>query len=227
MKFLSEALQGQTKYMNEALLALQNQSKSMNEALQNQSKHMNETLHALQSQSKPMSEALHSQSNYMNEALQQSLQHNQQNFETLKALADKLADALRPAARQALSPIGHSCQRIDLYAEGKQFMTLDTDHKRAFSHAAGMVTEHLEPYIGVISQFDMTTGACRLTLEGATSRIPAIVVDPIFDRPNNRYVKAMTSADPIRFLAKAELDEDGNPIRLYISDTSEREAEPA
>ncbi|SAK50623.1 hypothetical protein AWB80_01484 [Caballeronia pedi] len=202
MKFLSEALQGQTKYMNEALHALQSQSKSMNEALQNQSKHMNE-------------------------ALQQSLQHNQHNFETLKALADKLADALRPAARQALSPIDRSCQRIDLYAEGKQFMTLDSDHKRAFSPGAGMVTEHLEPYVGVISQFDMTTGACRLTLEGATSRIPAIVVDPIFDRPNNRYVKAMTSADPIRFLAKAELDDEGNPIRLYISDTSKPELHEA
>ncbi|BCQ24567.1 hypothetical protein NK8_27410 [Caballeronia sp. NK8] len=202
MKFLSEALQGQTKYMNEALHALQSQSKSMNEALQNQSKHMNE-------------------------ALQQSLQHNQQNFETLKALTNKLADALRPAARQALSPIGHSCQRIDLYAEGKQFMTLDSDHKRAFSQNAGTVTEHLEPYVGVISQFDMTTGACRLTLEGATSRIPAIVVDPIFNRPNNRYVKAMTSADPIRFLAKAELDDEGNPIRLYISDTSKPELNEA
>jgi hypothetical protein len=174
-----------------------------------------------------LNEALQSQAKYMKEALQQSQQNNQQNFETLKALADKLADALRPAARQALSPIDRSCQRIDLYAEGKQFMTLDSDHKRAFSQNSGTVTEHLEPYVGVISQFDMTTGACRLTLEGATSRIPAIVVDPIFDRPNNRYVKAMTSADPIRFLAKAELDDEGNPIRLYISDTSKPELNEA
>jgi len=180
-----------------------------------------------QDQMKFLNEALQSQAKYMKEALQQSQQNNQQNFETLKALADKLADALRPAARQALSPIDRSCQRIDLYAEGKQFMTLDSDHKRAFSQNSGTVTEHLEPYVGVISQFDMTTGACRLALEGATSRIPAIVVDPIFDRPNNRYVKAMTSADPIRFLAKAELDDEGNPIRLYISDTSKPELNEA
>ncbi|WP_162066601.1 hypothetical protein [Burkholderia sp. THE68] len=220
---LSRRDQDQMRFSDKALQFAQDGMQFAEDRMrlvQDQTRHMNEAMQTMQA-------TMQSQAKSMNEALQQSQQNNQQNFETLKALADKLADALRPAARQALSPIDHSCQRIDLYAEGKQFMTLDSDHKRAFSQNSGTVTEHLEPYVGVISQFDMTTGACRLTLEGATSRIPAIVVDPVFDRPNNRYVKAMTSADPIRFLAKAELDDEGNPIRLYISDTSKPELNEA
>ena len=35
----------------------------------------------------------------------------------------------------------------------------------------------------------------------------------------------MASADSIRFLAKADLDADGNAVRLYISDTSGQERE--
>ena len=160
------------------------------------------------------------QMKYLNEALQKSMQNNQQSIEILKAIIDKLAEVLRPAARQALTPIDRSCKRIDLYTEGEQFMTLNADHKRAFGNVGNMVSEHLEPYVGVISQFDMTTGACRVTLDGEVSRIPAIVVDPVFNRPNNRYVEAMASADSIRFLAKADLDPDGNLVRLYISDTT-------
>ena len=168
---------------------------------------------------------------HFNEALQAALRNNQASAERvagltdkLVSLIDKLADALRPAARQALTPIDRSCKQIGLYAEGEPFMTLNTDHKRALTNAVNMRTEHLEPFVGVISQFDMTTGACRVTLDGDIARIAAIVTDPDFNRPNNRYVEAMASGDSIRFLAKADLDGDGNPVRLYISDTSERQS---
>lgn len=170
------------------------------------------------------------QMKHFNEALQLALRSNDSNTEKFAStmdrmvtIIDKLAEGLRPAIRQALTPIDRSCSRIDLYPEGEQFMILSTDQKRAFAHAASMVSEHLEPYVGVISQFDMSTGACRVTLDGDIARIPAIVTDPVFTRPNNRYVEAMASADSIRFLAKADLDADGNPVRLYISDTSEQE----
>jgi hypothetical protein len=68
----------------------------------------------------------------------------------------------------------------------------------------------------------MATGACKVTLEGETARIPAVVVDPVFNRPNNPYAEAMVALYPLRFLAKADLDANGAPVKLYISDTSER-----
>lgn len=167
---------------------------------------------------------------YLNEALQRSMQSNELNMtrlattvDKMMASIDKLTDILQPAARQALSPIERSCERIDLHLEGVCFMSLNRIHKRSFAHAGRKLSEHLETYVGVISQFDMTTGACRVTLEGSRARIPAIVVDPAFNRPKNRYVEAMASSHAISFLAKADLDDEGHPLRLYISDTSAQE----
>jgi hypothetical protein len=174
------------------------------------------------------------QMKYLNEALQQSMQNlqrsmqnNQDNYITLTrtvdkmmAVLDKLADSLRPAARRALAPVDRSCERIDLYADGEQFASLDATHRRAFDHAG--LSRHLCEYVGVISGFDMETGNCKVTLEGGVSRIPAVVIDPVFNRPNNPYAEAMAAAYPLRFLAKADLDAQGNPATLYISDTSER-----
>ncbi len=70
----------------------------------------------------------------------------------------------------------------------------------------------------------METGNCKVTLEGDAARIPAVVIDPVFNRPNNPYAEAMAAAYPLRFLAKADLDAQGNPATLYISDTAERES---
>ena len=173
---------------------------------------------------------------YLNEALQKSMQQNQQNVEMFKAsveqmigrvdhMIDKLAEALRPSVRQALTPIGHSCERIELYTDGEQFIALGSEHKHAFADVGAIGPEDLTPFIGVISEFDMATGICKITLHGANTRIPAIVIDPMFKRPNNRYVQAMASADSIRFLAKADRDAHGQPLRLYISEAPEHEAE--
>lgn len=209
---LSRREQDQMKYVNEIL---SRRDQEMSQRGQDHTRYANESL------------------KYFHDALQVTLRNNQASTDRvvsvadkLVSLIDKLADALRPAARQALSPVDRSCSQIDLYTEGDRFMTLSTDHKRAFGETDA-VTSEIAPYVGMISEFDMTTGACRVTLDGDTARIRAIVVDPVFNRPNNRYVHAMASADSIRFLAKADLDMDGHPIRLYISDTLEHEAELA
>jgi hypothetical protein len=164
---------------------------------------------------------------HFHDALQVVLRNNQASTESmlnvtdkLTSLVDKLSDVLRPAVRQALSPIDRSCSQIDLYTGGDRFMTLGADHKRAFA-SADTVLSGIASYIGVISEFDMTTGACRVTLDGSTERIPAIVIDPVFNRPNNRYVQAMVFADSIRFLARAEQDMNGRPVRLHICESSE------
>ncbi|WP_250492809.1 hypothetical protein [Caballeronia sp. GAWG1-1] len=166
---------------------------------------------------------------FLKDTLQQALHNNQlesQRFamtiEKMMVTIEKLAESLRPAARQALSPIGRSCNRIDLYAGDCAFVTLDSGHKQAFADAEAVLSDHLATYDGLISEFDMATGACKVTLEGEPSRIPAIVTDPIFNRPNNPYVEAMACAISLRFLAKADLDADGNPSKLYISDTAEQ-----
>jgi methyl-accepting chemotaxis protein len=171
---------------------------------------------------------------YLHEALQKSMQQNQQNVEMFRTsieqmlgrfdhMIDKLAAVLRPSVRRALTPIGQSCERIELYADGEQIIALGSEHKHAFADIGAIDSEDLTHFAGVISEFDMATGICKITLHGETTRIPAIVIDPMFKRPNNRYVRAMASADSIRFLAKADRDALGQPLRLYISESSEHE----
>lgn len=158
---------------------------------------------------------------YLSEALKQALQNNQGTVDKLVATIDKMADALRPAARQALTPVERSCKRIDMYADGQKFHSLDAATKQSFMDDEAIISDHAAIYSGLISEFDMTNGACRVTLEGETSRIPALVTDPIYSRPNNAYVEAMAASRPLRFVAKAELDAEGNILKLYISDTAE------
>jgi len=159
---------------------------------------------------------------YLSEALKQALQNNQGTVDKLVNTIEKMADGLRPAARQALTPIERSCKRIDLYSGGSKFTELDAAIKQSFADADAVISDHASVYVGIISEFDMATGTCKITLDGETTRLAALVTDPIYNRPNNVYVEAMASSRPIRFVAKAELDADGNPVRLYISDTAEQ-----
>ncbi len=172
---------------------------------------------------------------YIHEALQTAMRQNevlmQQNqgnitvlsatVDKMMAVLDKLADSLRPAARQATAPIDRSCQRIDLYADGEHFMSLDAEHKRAFAEVGSTVSS-LTAYVGLISEFDMATGTCKVTLKDHASRVPAVMLDPVGNWPNNPYVEAMSAVYPLRFLAKAYLGADSRPVKLYISDTAER-----
>ncbi|MDR5737164.1 hypothetical protein [Caballeronia sp. LZ016] len=158
---------------------------------------------------------------YLSEALQQALRNNQGTVDKLMDTINKMADALRPAARQALTPIDRSCKRIDLYASGEKFAELGAEQKRAFADADMVVADHSTVYSGLISEFDMATGACKVTLDGELARISAQVTDPIFNRPNNPYVEAMAATRTLRFVAKAEQNADGEPMKLYISDTAE------
>src|SRR5690606_40729169 len=74
-------------------------------------------------------------------------------------------------------------------------------------------------FSGVISELDMMTGSCKVALESdLTSRISAKIVDPEVRLPNNPYVTALSKLSIISFTAKAEVDEEGNIVNLYISD---------
>ncbi len=153
---------------------------------------------------------------YTHEALQTAMRHNealvQQNQGNIAALSatvnkmmavlDKLADSLRSAARQAMAPIDRSCQRIDLYADGERFMSLDAEHKRAFAEVGSTVSS-LTAYVGLISEFDMASGTCKVTLKGHASRIPAVVLDPVGHWPNAGWIlsggRSTITHCPIKF----------------------------
>ena len=158
---------------------------------------------------------------HLSDALTLALKGGQATTDRLLATVEKLAEALNPSVRKALSPIGRSCETVDLYAGSVKFQTMDADTKAAFAGGGTQVADHSNVYSGIISAFDMGSGACKVQLDGDAEMIQGRVVDPVFSEPNNPYALAMASKAPLRFMAKHEVDQAGKLVKLHIFDTAE------
>lgn len=145
--------------------------------------------------------------------------NSEKTMDRLLSTIEKLADALRPSVKRALAPVGKSCQQIDLYADGARMSTLDADLKQALTGAQTSFPDHATRYTGVITGLDMTTGACKITLDGEEERIAGQILDPVVTTAGNPYAEAMSAASKISVLAKAETDPGGAIIKLYVMDT--------
>jgi len=154
----------------------------------------------------------------LKDALDKALANNAQQTEKLIATIDKMADALRPSARLATAPIEKTCGKIDLYSGGRKFVNLDSEDKAFFAQQAVTQFEQTRVYTGVISELDTKTGGCKVSIGDSDQRIQAEITDPIRVIPNNPYALALASQQPLAFKAKAEIDEDGEIAKLYISD---------
>lgn len=159
---------------------------------------------------------------HLSEALKQSMGQNAAMVERLLGTVEKMADALQPAARQALTPVGDTCKSIGIYsgAAERPSVVLDEQTKERMKARTVNSIEPARAYLALISEMDMQTGTCRVSLdeEAGSARIPAVITDPLGFIPGNAYAVAMAQAQPIRFLAKAELNPNGEIVKLYISD---------
>lgn len=161
---------------------------------------------------------------HLSAALQKQMdlaaQTNERLTSSLLGVIDKLADQMRPSIKKALAPVGRSCESVDLYADGVKFHHMDPSLKEAIVKDAPVFSDHSRLFSGVISELDTKTGACKITLDGDAERIPGQILDPAHALPGNAYAEALASGAPIKVLAKAELDNDGAIVRLFILDTA-------
>lgn len=158
---------------------------------------------------------------HLSEALKQVIGSQTDTQERLLLTIEKLADALRPSVRQALSPIGKSVESISLRGknESAPSVVLDRETKELASVDVENTITPSQQLVGVISELDMISGSCKVALESDPSiRIPAKIVDPVVSQPNNPYAVALSQIASIQFTAKAEIDAEGNVVNLYISD---------
>lgn len=158
---------------------------------------------------------------YLSEALQKSLDQQAGVQDRLLATIERLADALQPSVRQALSPVGQSVESINLRERGRQTpsVVLDQETKDLAASAKENSFSEAREMSGVISELDMLTGACKVALDSDPStRISAKIVDPVVGQPNNPYAMALTAVSSLTFTAKAEIDSNGDVVTLYISD---------
>lgn len=159
---------------------------------------------------------------HLSAALQQSLGQQAQVTDRLLATVEKMADALRPAARQALAPVGTSVNSIGIYRAGEAVpaVVVDQTTKDYLATAGASKIEATREYVGIISEMDMATGTCRVTLDGddQATRLAAVITDPVGRTAGNPYAMAMALQQPLAFMAKAEVDAEGDLVRLHIID---------
>lgn len=164
---------------------------------------------------------------HLSEALKQSMGQNASMVDRLLGTVERMADALQPAARNAMAPIGESCKSIGIYNghATSPSVKLDEESKARLSSRNANSIEPARTYLAKITEMDMETGACRVSLDDETgsARIPATITDPVARVPENAYVTSLAQSKPLRFLAKAEVNSEGDIVKLYISDLAPNE----
>lgn len=158
---------------------------------------------------------------HLSAALQQSIGQQGETQARLLATIEKLADALQPSVRQALAPVGQSVASINLRPASNETppVVLDGETKALAMAAKENSFTDAMVLAGVITELDMISGNCKVTLESdPDTRFSAVVTDPTVTRPGNRYATAMTNITTVKLTLKAEVDPEGGFVKLYISD---------
>jgi hypothetical protein len=150
---------------------------------------------------------------------------DQMPMERVMQLAEKMADALAPAVRQAIEPVGVTARTltVGVASAPENNTVIDEPMKAAILSQASLRVGDEKTYDVLISELDMISGACHVHLAGEpeNDRHPAKVTDPLVTLPNNVYVASMAAMERLRVRAKATLRE-GEIDRLYISNYEDR-----
>lgn len=133
---------------------------------------------------------------------------------------DKMADALRPAVKQAVAPIGETAQSMIIGdGRGGTSATIGTAEREAIMAEEPVEVTPEQTYHVILSEVDVTTGGCKVAFsDEPATRINGIITDPSIAVPHNPYVQALAAMKPLSVRAKATV-RDGTIERLHISDT--------
>ena len=166
---------------------------------------------------------------HLRDLLEQQLGFSKQVTERMMDTIDRLADGLRPSVKKAVSPVGDTCSRIDLYAEGEKHQTLDQALKDSLASDVDSQITSEKVYAIEISEMDRIKRTCKVHLigsdteevtedDGSPRRINADITDPAALVEPNVYMEAWYKSTKLNVKAKALL-RNGLIVKLYISDT--------
>lgn len=150
-------------------------------------------------------------------ALEQSGKRDDELVHKMLGTIERMAEALRPAVRQAVSPVGHSCASVRV--GGEQGITLDAYDKAIINAESEVSFTSEREFAATITELDRenATGKARLAGDDE-ARVPLTITDPAFRVPESAYLQAFVSGKQITLVGKAELS-DGEIKRLYISNS--------
>lgn len=155
----------------------------------------------------------------LDEAIRQLGTRDQGQIDKLLATIDKMADALRPAARKAVDPIGKTAGSLSIgSADAERQAVIGRAERDAILSESPVEVSEEQDYSILIVEMDMELGSCKVKLEDEPdARYAATITDPAFLVAGNLYVTAMANKRWIRVRAKATI-KNGGIDRLFISD---------
>ena len=147
--------------------------------------------------------------NAIKEALVKAIEELGRKDDSAKMLStlETIALALIPAAKQAVSPIGNTCETIK-FGDGEDYhTTLDREDKAVINGEDFSVTDEAE-YRMLIDEFDMRKKTCKVALrDDLKVRYNARVTDPQAELANNKYALAMANKAIVTVKAKTKVFE--------------------
>lgn len=143
---------------------------------------------------------------------------NKEVIPRMLATIDKLAESLRPSARDAVAPIGRTCKSLTIAGN----TTIDEAKAEAIrSPIADEITEEKIWHV-LITEMDYESASAKIRFldeENADERrVKAVITDPAFGVFNSPYLRAFAAQTEMQVRGKAVL-RDGEIQTLFISNT--------
>lgn len=154
----------------------------------------------------------------LDEAIKQLGTRDQSVVDRLLSTVDRMADALRPAVKQAVAPIGTSARTLSISENGSaKVIKIGIAERDAIMAEEPTDIGEEHAYTILITELDMETGACRWSSPSEPeTRTLGRITDPALTVPNNLYALHLAAKTPLRVRAKAASRE-GEITQLYIS----------
>jgi hypothetical protein len=155
----------------------------------------------------------------LDNAIRQLGTRDQGMIDRLLDTIDRMAEALRPAARQSVKPLGSTAKSLTIYQpDESQKAIIDEADKDAILSTGDSELTSENSYNVEITELDMETSSAKVRIEGDNERrINAKITDPALQIRNNKYAEALASMAIVEVRAKCVV-KDGKIDRMYISD---------
>lgn len=131
------------------------------------------------------------------------------------AVVDRMADALRPAAKQMVAPVGGSCREMRIAGD----VLVDEATAAAIRGQEDDEVDAMRDYTIQITELDLENRTAKVRIaDESEKRVRAIISDPAITVPGNPYATAFVAQSALAVRAKALL-RDGEIRAIYVSDT--------
>lgn len=131
---------------------------------------------------------------------------------------DKMATALKPAAKQAVAPIGRTASTLSVYGNGVQSIKVGLAEKEAIEAVEPPEISDEGTFIVRFHEMNIDNTSCKVSFEDAPDdRTSAVITDPVATLPNNAYANAFASQTYLQVRGKVATRDD-KIEKLYVSD---------